>query len=205
LNRGLPLLNSVAERVLVRWLIAQGRPDAVRTSGKEGLGGHAVDITYTRQGSLWRVKVKADPYCGTDSAMIADRSLAFYREDGESYAFEAVANVATREPGWMIESDADELYYYYLGLGQPEEEVRALSGEADGALFAGLNVVHDELVVLPMRETRAWFQENFERFTPRPVLFGGGSGWYRLVPRAELDAAVPSIRSAGPIFRSLVG
>jgi len=58
-------------------------------------------------------------------------------------------------------------------------------------------------VVLPMRETRAWFEANHERYTPRPVLYGGGSGWYRLVPRKDIESAVPKIRSLGSIFSAL--
>ena len=38
-----------------------------------------IDITYSARGERRSVKVKADPYFGTDSAKIGDRSLAFYR------------------------------------------------------------------------------------------------------------------------------
>ena len=71
-----------------------------------------------------------------DAGKIGDRSLAFYRPDTGSYAFEAVADAVTREPGWIIDSEADDLYYYYLALAQREAEVRALLRESDDVFFA---------------------------------------------------------------------
>jgi hypothetical protein len=202
-NRGLPLLQSVGERIVACWLRSQGHLDVVRTAGRQGLAGKAVDITYAWHGGINRIKVKADPYIGTDRAKVDDRALTFYRADERSYAFEAVANVATREPGWMVDSEADEIYYYFLALDHPEDEVRALSAESDGVLLGELRVDRDELVVMPMQQTRTWFEANADAYTPRPVLFGGGSGWYRLVPRSDLEPAVAGIRSVGPIFASL--
>lgn len=203
MNRGLPLLQSVAERIIVRWLEEQGHSDVVRTLGRQSLGGRSVDITYTHQGSVHKIKVKADPYYGINADRVDDRSLPYYRADEGCYAFEAVANVATREIGWMLDSDADDLYYYYLAISQTEDEVRALADERDEVLISELQIDRDQLVIIPMRETRDWFSANAERFTPRPVLFGGGSGWYRLVPQADLEAAVPGIRPIGSVFRAL--
>lgn len=199
------LLQRVAERIIARWLVRQGRLDVHLTGGLQSLGGKAVDLTYAWQGGQHRIKIKADPYFGTDPRKIADRNLTYYRGDASAFAFEAVANAATREPGWMFESTAHEIYYYYLAISQPEEEVAALVSEPDEVFFSELAVDRDELVVLPVKETRQWFEENFERYTPRPVMSGGASAWYRLVPRSDIESAVPGIRSVGPIFSGLAG
>lgn len=199
---GMLLLQDAAERILVSWMTAQGRLDARTTDHMESLG-RGVDITYAWQGGQHRIKVKPDPYFGTDSAKINDRSLPFYRAEASAFAFEAVANAATREPGWMFDSSAVDLYYYFLALPQTEDEVRALMGEPDEVFFSELVVERDELVVLPMRGTRLWFEANFERYTPRPVMVGGASAWYRLVPRADIIGSVAGINSVGPVFASV--
>lgn len=200
---GMLLLHDVCERIMIRHLQRQGRVDVHATGGLTSLGGRSVDITYAWQGGQKRVKLKADPYFGTDGAKTRDRSLVFYREDVQAFAFEAVANAATREPGWIFESSADELYYYYIAIAQTEDEIRALMSEPDAVFFAELAVDRDELVCMPMRETRAWFEANYEAYTPRPALIGGASAWYRLVPRADLERAVAGARSMGPVFKSL--
>lgn len=199
-----PLLQRVGERVVARWLTEQGKVDVVRTQGRVGLGGRGVDITYAWQGSRMRVKVKTDPYFGIDPAKIGDRALIYYREDASSFAFEAVSNAATREPGWVFDSEASEVYYYFVAISQSEDEIRALAEEPDEVFFSELMVDRDELVVIPMSALRIWFEENFERYTPRPVLVGGASAWYRLVPRGDIEGTIAGVRSIGPIFRSLV-
>lgn len=201
---GVPLLQQVGERIITRWLDEQGRVEVNRTNGRVGLGGRGVEITYAWQGSRKRVKLKTDPYYGVDPAKIGDRALTYYREDASSFAFEAVANAATREPGWVFESEADELYYYFLALSQTEEEIRALADEPDEVFFGELAVDRDELVIIPMRELRSWFEQHFERYTPRPVMVGGASAWYRLVPRQDIERTIGGIRTPGAIFRTLV-
>lgn len=199
-----PLLQRVGERVVARWLVEQGKADVVQTAGRAGLGGRGVDITYEWQGARQRVKVKTDPYFGIDPAKVGDRSLTYYREDKAHFAFEAVANAATREPGWVFDSEADYLYYYFVAISQAEDEIQALADEPDEVFFGELMVDRDELVILPMKELRAWFEVSFERYTPRPVLVGGASAWYRLVPRADLHKSVEGMRSVGSVFRTLV-
>lgn len=197
---GIDLLQAVAERILSRYLvIGLGRADVLASPGL-ALGGKNVDITFAWQGNKRRVKVKPDPYFGLDAVKCHDRSMAFYRADAGAYAFEAVANSATREPGWVLESDAEEIYYYYLVIAQSEEEVRALLNEPDEVFFSELRVERDELVILPMRQTRDWFERNFERYTPRPVMAGGASAWYRLVPRTDIEASVQGITHVGSVF-----
>lgn len=200
---GTDLLQAVAERIVMGWLRSQGHPEVSRTGGLESFGGRSVDITYGMLGGQRRIKVKSDPYFGTDNAKIADRSLSFYREDAGVFAFEAMANTATREPGWVLQSSADDLYYYFLAISQPEIEVKALFAEPDEVLFSELAVDRDELVVMPMAATQRWFEANAERFTPRPVMSGGTSAWYRLVPRVELESSIPGLRRVGGLHKGL--
>lgn len=200
---GTSLLQNVAERILVRWLTQQGKLDVRLTGGVRSLGGRSVDLTYAWQGGRHRVTVKPDPYYGTDPSLISDRSLSFYRADASAYGLEAVANAATREPGWAVESDADDVYYYFLALSQAEDEVAAITAEPDEVFFSELAVGRDDLVVIPGKQLRTWFEANAGKYTSRPVLSGPTSAWYRMVPRDELDRAVPGIRHAGSVFSSL--
>lgn len=199
---GSDLLHDVAVRIVRRWL--QGRhAGVVQTGGRDGLAGRAVDLTFTDGMLQRRVKVKADPYIGSDPVKIRDHGLIFYRADQSSLALEAVANAATKEPGWVFDSGATDLYYYFLAISQPQAEVQALFEEPDDIFYSELEVERDELVVIPMMELRSWFAENFERFATRPVRTGRGSAWYRLVPRSELQLAVPETRNWGSIFARL--
>ncbi len=202
-SSGMLLLQDVAQRILARYLERQGRTDVGIVSSFRSLGGRGIDITYPWQGAQHRIKVKADPYFGVDAAKVRDRSLAFYREDSGCFAFEAVANTATREPGWVVDSEADELYYYFLVLGQDEHEVAALMSEKDEVFFSEIAVDREALFVLPMSETRAWFSANSDEYPPRPVLLGNATAWYRLVPRDVIVRGVPGLRSVGPIFSGL--
>jgi len=197
------LLQDVAERIIMRWLVERGKLDVQATTGREAVDGRAVDITFAWEGSRRRVKVKPDPYFGSDPGKIADRSLTFYRADVSAYAFESIANSATREPGWASGSDADELFYYRVALGQTEEEIRALMNEPDEVFFSELSVDRDELVTMPMAATRAWFDSHADNYQARPVIVGGVAAWYRLVPREDIEAAVQGIKIVGPVFRSL--
>ena len=201
---GSVLLQHVAERILMEWMRRQGRLDVRSTANLASFGGHSVDLTYVASGVRRAVKVKPDTYFGTDQRRIADRALTFYRAASGAYAFETVANAATREPGWMIESSADELLYYFVAITQTEEEVAALLGESDEVFFSELAVDRDELVVMPMGTTLAWFEKNSERYTPRPVTIEGAPAWYRLVPRDHIDGAVSGVRVIGPVVQTLL-
>lgn len=197
---GMLLLQDVAIRIIGGYLRATGHADVRPSNGRDALGGRGVDLTYVNQGASRSVKVKPDSYFGLDRVKVADRELAFYRADASAFAFEAVANAATREPGWMFESVADDLYYYFVAIPQPEDEVRALMNEPDEVFFSELAVERDELVILPMRQTKEWFELHFEDYTPRPVMLGGASAWYRLVPRADIERSMPGIVRAGSVF-----
>lgn len=201
---GQTLLQEVGERIIVRRLQEQGHIAVTRIT--ERVAAHAspgVDITYSSGGRLRRIKVKVDAYYGDDLLKIADRSMPFYRADAQIFAFEAISNSATREPGWMFNSEADELYYYYLTLLQTEEEIQALASGPDEVFFSELGVGRDDLRILPMKATMAWFQRHYEDYTPRPVTAGEHSAWYRLIPREVLELAIPGAQSTGEVFSRL--
>lgn len=203
-NSGAQLLQAVANRVIAQFLRTSGHRDVVIVN-RAGDTSAPVDITCSYAGKRRRLKVKSDSYFGVDSVKIADRNLAFYRADMECYAFESISNHMTREPGWIFNSEADDLYYYYLSISQTEEEIAALLSEPDAVLFSELAVDRDRLLILPMSETRRWFEANYEKYTPRPVSVGEHAAWYRLIPRNDIDAALTGIKAVGPVFANAAG
>ena len=198
-------LQSVAERIVARYL-KKGMITA-DVQIVSGIGIHSqrgVDITLSTPGGARRtIKVKADPYFGTDASKIGDRTLAFYRADTGSFAFESLANAATREPGWMVDSEAEDLYYYYLALAQDEDEVGALLKEPDEVFFSEIRVERDDLIIFPMNEARVWFKEHADKYPPRPISAGATTAWYRLVPRSDVQRQVKGARIVGPVFPAL--
>jgi len=201
---GMVLLQAVADRIVGRYLASLPGTEVIPVAERHSLGGRGVDLVYVVQGEQRSVKVKPDVYFGSDHAKIADRSLSLYREDAGGCALQAVADSPNRDPGWILTSDADEIFYYYLAIAQPEDQVRALLTEPDEILFSQLKVERDDLLVLPMAATRTWFAENAERYPSRPVALGEYSAWYRLVSRAEVESAVRGASDRGPIFGGLV-
>ncbi len=200
--QGSALLHHVAVRILARYLERQGRGDV--TVQRTLLGdAEAVDLTFRDQGRTLAVKVKADSYYGSDPVKIADRTLTYYRPETHSYGLEVIANSATREPGWVSRSRADQLFYYRFVIAQTEEEVAALAEEPDDVFFAELAVERDDLRILPMPELRAWFERTKDRFTPRPVMTDGRPAWYRIAPSEDVEAGVTGIRSVGPVFAAI--
>jgi hypothetical protein len=200
--KGMALVQAVAERIIGRYLATLPDIEVVAVTQH---GGRGVDLAFVSKGVRTRVKVKPDVYFGSDPVKIADRSLTFYREDAGRCALQAVADSTTRDPGWIMTSEADEIYYYYLVISQPEDEIRALLGESDKEFFTGLKVDRDDLLVLPMAATRTCFAEQAERYPSRPVAHGERSAWYRLVPRSEIESAVRGATDRGPIFGGLAG
>lgn len=198
------LLQHVAERIIAKHLLVHGATRAEIVSGDSSSHGRDIDIVSIEGKTSRRIKVKADSYFGTDSRKIGDRRLEFYRADSGSLALEAVANSTTREPGWTLVSDAEDLYYYYLAIGQSPDEVRALLSEPDEVFFSEIAIERDELLVLPMRAVKEWFENHYQDYAPRPVMQAGAASWYRLVPRADVEKALGRIQSSGPIFSRLV-
>ena len=198
------VLQSISERILAAYLEKQGYSSVhIVSSRAAGYGAPGVDLTYRTGATTRRTKVKADAYFGTDQGKVIDRSRPFYRSDTGHYAFESISNTKTREPGWMFNSDADELFYYFIALSQTEEEAEALLAEPDEVLFSELDVDRDELRILPMRGARDWFEEHYEDYTPRPVTLEDHVAWYRMIPREDIDSSVTGIRVVGPVFREI--
>ena len=198
------LLQSVAARILERHLRESGVAGVLRVDGNSDPARLAgVDIVCNRAGHGVKIKVKADAYFGTDPRKIADQGLTFYRAPVSAYAFETISHHVTRDPGWMFNSLADELYYYFLALDQPEEEIAALMDGPDEVFFSELSVERDDLHVLPMPTLRDWFDANNERYTPRPVKIGDHSGWYRIIPVSDIDGTVPGVVHKGAVFARL--
>ena len=203
-STGTNLLQAVAERIVAGHLESTGTGDVrYNTSRPDGYAGSGVDLSFPDRGVDHKIKVKPDPYFGTDPRKVNDLSLTYYRSDAGHYAFESISDPVTREPGWMFNSRADDLYYYYLAISQSEEDVRALMSEPDEVFFSELAVDRDELRVLPMREIQKWFDAHYENYPPRPVTSGQRSSWYRLIPRGEVDSAATGMRVVGPIFARL--
>ena len=197
--QGAKLLHAVAERIIEKYLQLNGRVD-VRVNDEAALAARAdkVDITYMTASGRHAIKVKSDPYIGSDPVKASDRSRSFYRPDGDAYALETME--PNRQPGWLFASAADELYYYYLAIDQTEAEVEALFREPDAIFFSTLHVAKDDLHILPLQELRAWFAPRQESYPTRPVVRDGGAAWYRLVPREDVESGVPRMQAIGSIF-----
>lgn len=199
---GSPLIHEVGKRILGRYLETAGARD-VELSPAMRADGTGIDIRRTEGLTAITAKVRVDYYFGDDKAKIADRDLTFYRTDTASYALEAIADTATRAPGWMLTSLADQLLYYRIALPRPEAEIAALLDSPDGVFFTELGVDRDELRIVPMRALREWFERSNDRYMPRPVITGGRSAWYRIVPIAELEAGVPGVTMVAPVYSRL--
>lgn len=196
------LIHEVGKRILKRQLEREGAHD-VQLSAAGRIDPIGVDVRWLNGGKAHAAKVKVDSYCGLDAAKVADRDLVYYRTDTASYALEAIADTATRAPGWMLTSMADQLLYYRLAVCRPEAEVAALLDSPDAVFFGELGVERDDLRVVPMRELRDWFERSNDRYMPRPVISGDRSAWYRIVPMAEVEAVVPGIRVVSPVYSRL--
>jgi len=199
---GSPLIHEVGKRILGRYLESVGARD-VELSPVMRADGTGIDIRRLEGPTKVTAKVKVDYYFGSDQAKIANRDFTFYRTDTSSYALESMADTATRAPGWVLTSLADQLLYYRLAIARPEAEIAALLGSPDGVFFSELGVDRDELRIVPMHALREWFERSNERYTPRPVITGGRSAWYRIVPMAELEAAVRGVSVVTPVYSRL--
>ena len=200
---GSSLLHEVAKRILGRYLVTTGASDVIVASAlrDEALG---VDLQYTNGAIRRSAKVKADSYFGVDPIKIADRSLSYYRAETHSYGLESVADTATRQPGWLQRSQADDLLYYRLVIGQPEDRVAELFEAPDVRFFAELAVERDNLHIIPMQSLRTWFERVQDRYAPRPVMTDGRSAWYRIVTAGDLECEVPGVREVGSVYHRVV-
>ena len=198
---GAALLHHVSERIIRAYLLSEGMRDVVSSSldGADDLG-DSVDLRYTKLGDVRRAAIKADPYYGRDPVKADDRDMSFYRSDSGQYAFETIAHHVTREPGWLVRSDADELFYYLVAIEQPEDEVAALASEPDEVFFSELRVGRESLAVMPMADVRDWLAAHEQATMSRPVRVGSHSAWFTIVSRDELELGMDTIQTVGPIF-----
>ena len=197
--RGSALLKELAKRVIATHLENEGHRDiAVRPAAYTG----DVDIAFERLGNTVGVKVHADPYYGVDGAKCTDMSLPFYRQDSGEAALQSIAHHVTREPGWAIRCDADLLFDYALAVDQTEDEIIDLMDEPDEVFLPQIRITRDSLRIIPFDELCSWFEANQEDYPSRPIDSGGHSAWYRIVPRADLERAIPGLKRVGSIYRS---
>lgn len=199
---GSALTREVAKRVVGAYLSAHGAA-TVTLAAVERPASDGVDIRYMMAGRPTSARVQADCYFGTDPERAADRSLPMYRMESSTYAIEETADVAIKMPGWLFSSQADELLYYRMAIPRRESEVAALLGSPDGVFYSELGVERDELRIIPLHALRSWFSRQAEFFAPRPVLTDGRMSWCRIVPIAELEAAIPEVRVIDSVYRSL--
>jgi hypothetical protein len=196
-SEGAELLHLCALRIVSRFLLDQGSRSVETFPGTSGF-----DIRFDRLGTTVRGRVKSDPYCGQDPVKIEDRSLPFYRADGGDYALQVIAHHVSKEPGWALHPEIDEVFYYMLAVDHTEDDLARLVEEPDETFFGGIRVPRDELHILPMAQIREWLPDHLEQFPSRPISAGDHSAWYRIVPRTQLARAVPGIVHVGSISPS---
>lgn len=199
---GAALTREIAKRVVGAYLSANGGVRIAFPAG-DHVTGDGVDIRYMLAGRPVAAKVQADCYFGTDPERAADRSLPMYRMESPTVALEETADVASKMPGWLYSSRADELLYYRMAIPRPEAEVAALLDSPDAVFFSELGTERDELRFIPLPALRSWFSRQAEQFTPRPVFAQGRMSWCRIVPISELESAVPGVRVVGSVYDSL--
>lgn len=199
---GAVLTREVAKRVVAAYLSANGGVK-VTPSGQQRTTDDGIDIRYMMAGKPMAARVQADCYFGTDEEKAADRSLPMYRMESATFAIEETADVATKMPGWLFSSHADELLYYRMAIPRPEAEIAALLDSPDAVFFSELGTERDELRFIPLPALRSWFSRQAEQFTPRPVFAQGRMSWCRIVPISELESAVPGVRVVGSVYDSL--
>jgi len=199
---GAALTREVAKRVVGAYLSTHGGV-TVAVAPAERPVGDGVDIRYMMAGRPMAARVQADCYFGTDAGAAADRALPMYRMESSTYAIEETADVATKMPGWLFSSQADELLYYRMAIPRPEGEIAALLDSPDDVFFSELGVERDELRIIPLPALRTWFSRQADLFTPRPVFAEGRMSWCRIVPIADLEAAIPQVRVVDSVYRSI--
>lgn len=203
-KQGQELLQGIANRIVRGYLLHTGATGVMFVDESDDASRFkGVDLVYSSSAGNVKAKVKPDSYFGVDPRKIADQNLTFYRNPTGAYAFETISHHLTREPGWVVDPMADELYYYFLALGQPEDELSVLLEEPDEVFFSELAVERDELHVLPMKALGEWSAAHSEDYMPRPVTVGSHSAWYRIVPTKDLAGTPAAADVRGSIFALL--
>jgi hypothetical protein len=114
-----------------------------------------VDLIWTTQKGRYRIEIKGDRWQHTGN-----------------FFFETHSNREKGTPGCFVYTEADLLFYYFVGS--------------------------HVLYILPMPATRAWFLANHDRFEERATTTPAGDGHYttvgRLVPIADVLREVKGVR-----------
>jgi hypothetical protein len=102
---------------------------------------------------------------------------------------------SSQRMGWMHTSRADEIWYYFLTLDNPPDEIDALAsaqtgdpGERERRLLDIARIHRDGLLILPAAPLKAWFWENLDRFDRRGARNPRYTTWFRRVPWRVLIA-----------------
>lgn len=109
---------------------------------------------------------------GTTKTMLVEIKGDTYHHTG-NYFFETFSNAEKGTEGCFLYTEADYLFYYYVGV--------------------------QELHMLPMKETREWFIDNIKLFTTKETktLVGNGASYTtvgELVPRYRLLEEVKGVK-----------
>jgi hypothetical protein len=115
-----------------------------------------VDLLWTTQKGRYKVEIKGDRLHHTGN-----------------FFFETVSNAQKETPGCFLYTEADLLFYYFVGTGI--------------------------LYILPVPETRSWFKQHMAEFPERSTNTPVGEDCYttigRLVPIKRVVREVEGVRS----------
>lgn len=162
-----------------------------------------IDLLVTRGGAVDKAKVRTDSYYGSDRDSIDDHELPYYRKRSDDFALETISHHITREPGWMFNSTATQLWYYQAAVMNSKDELARALSLSDEQMVEAIEVEADRLRILPMPQLRKWFDTAHVNYPPRPVQVGDHLSWYRIIPAADLMKAVPGVITVGRLFGRL--
>jgi hypothetical protein len=162
-----------------------------------------IDLVLTMADRKVFADVKVDFYFG------AEERTDFHRRRTNHAALETVSSDSTGTMGWMVTSASDYIFYYFLALDNPPDEIRRwIEEEDEAACLREARVFDDCLVLLPTAALQRWFWQD-KRYTKYrhcriPNLDQGGktyNTWVRLVPVSDL-LAIPDVRIYDRIWRN---
>ena len=149
------------------------------------------------------VDAKIDFYFGSED--VHD----YHRRRTGMAALETVSNDVLGTMGWMVTSEADSIFYYFLDMDHPADEVRGMIERQSEKTV--LKAWDDCLIVFPTPALRQWFWAGKRYLNYRhcriPNVDGDGRvyhTWVRLVPVEEL-VKLPGVRVYDRISRYQAG
>ena len=155
-----------------------------------------------RAGNAIKVKIKPDTYFGTDPRKIADQEPRLLPQPGERYAFETISHHVTREPGLDVQLDGRRAVLLLHRARADRGRGRRADGGARRGLLLGARG-RARRAPRPADGSRCatGSRTNYEHYMPRPVTLGDHSGWYRIIPIADIDPSVATIDVRGASSR----